>query len=198
MFNWLKKNKYPDFWYDYIKKIEGPKSSRFVVINIKTSGDSIEDDVIQYISTFGIEGNSIIINDSFEVVLKQYIYNKKNDISNDYIIQSKCLKLSEAEAIEKFIEQIGNAVLVGYHVNFSIDMINAALERMNLGRLKNDALDIEIIYQKWKEEDHPVSLEEMCIIFNIPPFDFEDCTLSAYNIGLLFIKLKSKFGIFIH
>ncbi|MGG7035036.1 MAG: 3'-5' exonuclease [Flavobacterium sp.] len=198
MFNWLKKNKYPEFWNNYLKKFEGPKSPRFIIIDIKTSGDSIENDVIQFISTFGVENNSIIVNDSFEVVLKQYIYNKKTGISNDYIIESKCLKLTEAEAIEKVIEQIGNSVLVGYHVNFSIDMINAALERMNLGRLKNDALDIEIIYQKWKEEDHPVSFEEMCTIFNISQFNFEDCTLSAYNIGLIFIKLKSKFGIFMH
>ena len=40
--------------------------------------------------------------------------------------------------------------MVGHHVSFDIEMINQALNRMNLGTLKNEYMDTDIMYQKLK------------------------------------------------
>lgn len=189
------KKEYPKFWNDYLGKFS-VQSNRYVVLNIETSGNRLGKDVILYISTFAIENDTILIGDSFDTILMQYIYNHDNGISNDYIIQSQKLKLKETDAIEKLVEIIGNSVLVGFHVNFAIDMINIVLDKMHCGKLKNEALDVGIMYQKWKEDlEHRFSLEEMCNTFKIPQHDEDSCTEDAYKVALLFLKLKPKLGI---
>jgi DNA polymerase-3 subunit epsilon len=35
----------------------------------------------------------------------------------------------------------------GHHVDFDVEMINAALEKLECGRLKNEALDIDMMHQ---------------------------------------------------
>lgn len=71
-------------------------------------------------------------------------------------------KLSEPEAIEKFINYLGNAVIVGHHIDFDVEMINASLERLGCGRLKNEALDIDIMYRKLQDiTDKEFSLVEL-------------------------------------
>jgi DNA polymerase-3 subunit epsilon len=41
-----------------------------------------------------------------------------------------------ADAIKSLIEFIGNSILVGHHVDFDVEMINVALEKLDCGRLK--------------------------------------------------------------
>jgi DNA polymerase-3 subunit epsilon len=199
MFTWLKnlKKDYPDFWKTYLSKFE-KKSTRYVILNVETSGHDQEKDVILSISTFAIIDNTILINDSFETVLLQYIFNHDNGISNAYIILSDKLKLTEYQAMEQLVGHIQNAVLVGFRINFAIDMINSVLEKMHCGKLRNEALDIEIMFQKWKDDhEHSFSLEEMSTYFKIPKNnDIDSCTGNAYTTALLFLKIKSRLGIY--
>jgi DNA polymerase-3 subunit epsilon len=48
-------------------------------------------------------------------------------------------KLAETDAIKSLIE-LWNSILVGHHVDFDVEMINVALEKLECGRLKNEAL----------------------------------------------------------
>jgi DNA polymerase-3 subunit epsilon len=198
MLEWLKhlKRDYPDFWKTYLSKFDS-KSSRFVILNIETSGHNLENDVILSISTFGITDNTILIKDSFESILLQYVYNHDNGISNAYIIESNKLKLTEQQAVQQLVEHLENAVIIGLHINFAIEMINVVLEKMHCGKLKNEALDIEIMFQKWKDNrDRSFSLDEMCAAFKIPKnLNEDECTGNAYAIALLFLKLKSRLHI---
>jgi DNA polymerase-3 subunit epsilon len=140
--------------------------------------------------------NSIVIGDNFETVLLQYKFLHDNGLSNEFIVESKMKKLVEPEAIKLFIEYIGNAVLVGHHVDFDVEMINAALERLNCGRLKNEALDIDIMYRKLHDiTDKEFSLDELSTIYKIPKSDRNSSSEDAYRIALLFLKLKSRLGI---
>jgi DNA polymerase-3 subunit epsilon len=65
--------------------------------------------------------------------LLQYKYLHDNKLSNEFIIESKMNK--ETDAIKSLIEFIGNSILVGHHVDFDVEMINA-LEKLECGRLK--------------------------------------------------------------
>lgn len=197
MLDWLKNinKEYPDFWKNYLSKFE-TKPNRFVVISTETSGLNPEKDVILSLGSFAIVDDSIIIKDNFEAVLLQYKYLHDNGLSNEFIIESKMKKLQENDALQTFIDYLGNAVLVGHHINFDIEMINAALERLDCGRLKNEALDIDVMYRKLNDiNDKQFSLDDLCEIYKIPKSDRNSSAEDAYKIALLFLKLKSRLGI---
>ena len=198
MLDWIKNinKEYPEFWKNYLSKFE-KKSHRYVSLSITSTGTNPEKDVILSFGTVAIEQDSIRIGDSFEVVLLQYIYLHDNGLSNDFIIKSTQPKLGEREAIQEFIEYLGNSTLVGHRIDYTVNLINAALEKVDCGRLKNEALDIEIMYQKLNDlSDKPVSIDELCTYFKIPVTS--ELILSpeeAYTIAILFLKLKSRLGL---
>jgi DNA polymerase-3 subunit epsilon len=92
--------------------------------------------VILSIGAFAVVDDSLFISDSFEAILLQYKYLHDNKLSNEFIIESKMNKLAETDAIKSLIEFIGNSILVGHHVDFDVEMINVALEKLECGRLK--------------------------------------------------------------
>ena len=197
MLDWLKNisREHPDFWKNYLTKFE-TRPNRFVVLSAETSGLNPDKDVILSLGAFDIVDDSIVIKDSFEAVLLQYKFLHDNGLSNEFIIDSKMKKLVEPDAMELLIDYIGNAVLVGHHINFDIEMINAALERLDCGRLKNEALDVDMMYRKHKDiNDKQFSLDDLCQIYKIPKSDRNSSSEDAYRIALLFLKLKSRLGI---
>lgn len=197
MLDWLKNinKEYPEFWKTYLSKFE-KKSTRFVVLSTETSGLNPVKDVILSIGSFAVIDNSIVIGDSFEAVLLQYKFLHDNGLSNEFLVESKMKKLGEPEAIKSLIDFIGNSTLVGHHIDFDVEMINAALERLDCGRLKNEALDVDIMHRKLHDiNDKQFSLDELCTVYNIPKSDRNSSAENAYKTSLLFLKLKSKLGI---
>ena len=197
MLDWIKNinKEYPEFWKLYLSKFD-KKSKRFVVLSTETSGLSLEKDVILSIGAFSVINNGIIIADSFETILAQYKFFHDNGISNEFTVETKMKKLGEPEAIEALVEFIGNSVLVGHHIDFDVEMINVALERLGCGRLKNEALDIDVMHRKLTDVNNKqFSLQELCDIYKIPESDRNSSTEDAYKIALLFLKLKSRLGL---
>lgn len=197
MLDWIKNlnKEYPEFWKLYLSKFD-KKSKRFVILSTETSGLSLEKDVILSIGAFSVINNGIIIADSFETILAQYKFFHDNGISNEFTVETKMKKLGEPEAIEALVEFIGNSVLVGHHIDFDVEMINAALERLGCGRLKNEALDIDVMHRKLTDVNNKqFSLQELCDIYKIPESDRNSSTEDAYKIALLFLKLKSRLGL---
>jgi DNA polymerase-3 subunit epsilon len=197
MLEWIKNinKELPEFWKTYLAKFD-KKSNRYVVISTETTGMNPEKDVILSIGAFAVVDDSIFIGDSFEVILLQYKYLHDNRLSNEFIIESKMNKLAEPEAIKAFIEFIGSSILVGHHVDFDVEMINAALEKLECGRLKNEALDIDMMHRKLNDiTDKQFSLNELSEIYKVTNTERNSSTEDAYKTALLFLKLKSRLGI---
>ena len=198
MFDWLKNinKEHPPFWKNYLESFAN-KTHRYVVFSCESSGHNINKDVLFSVGGIGIIDDMIVVKDGFEVVMLQYRYLHDNELSNDFILVSKIEKMTEYDGLKAFIEYIGNAILVGHRTQYDIDMINEALEqRMDCGRLRNEALDIEIMFNKVKDTyEKKYSLQEMCDYFQIPISERNSAMDDAYTIGLLFIKLKNKLGI---
>jgi DNA polymerase-3 subunit epsilon len=197
MLDWIKNlnKEYPEFWKLYSSKFEN-KTNRFVVISTETTGLNPNKDVVLSIGAVAVENNTIVVNDSFEVILLQYIFLHDNGLSNEFIVESKLPKLGEPEAIQAFVDFIGNAILVGHRIHFDIEMINEALYKMGCSRIKNEAIDIEVMYRKLIDStDKQFSIDELCQIFKISKNDRHSSAEDAYTIALLFLKLKSRLGI---
>ena len=197
MLDWLKNinKEYPEFWKSYISKFD-EKSSRFVVLSTETSGLSPTKDVILSIVAFAVVNDSVLIGDSFETTLLQYKFFHDNGLLNEFMVESKMKKLAEPEAMQSLIEFIGNSVIVGHHIDFDVEIINQALERMECGRLKNEALDIDVMHRKLLDiNDKQFSLDELSKIYNVPLSDRNSAAEDAYKTALLFLKLKSRLGL---
>ena len=198
MLDWIKNinKEYPEFWKHYLSKFE-KKSLRYVSLSITSTGTNPEKDVILSFGAVAIEQDSIRIGDSFEVILLQYIYLHDNGLSNEFIIKSTQPKLGEREAVQAFIDYIGNATLVGHRIDYAVNMINVALEKLDCGRLRNEALDIEIMFQKLNDlSDKSVSIDELCTNFKIPiATEIVLSSEEAYTIAILFLKLKTRLGL---
>jgi DNA polymerase-3 subunit epsilon len=197
MLDWIKniKKEYPEFWKTYLSKFE-KKSNRFVVISTETTGLSLEQDVILSFGMFSVIDNSVVIGDSFETAVAQYRFFHENGISNEFTIETKMRKMSETMAIQALVEFIGNSVLVGHRIDFDVEMINVALEKLGCGRLKNEALDIDVMHRKLLDiNNKEFSLGELCSIYKIPVSDRNSSSEDAYKIALLFLKLKSRLGL---
>lgn len=196
MLDWIKNinKEYPDFWKSYLAKFES-KSNRYVVLSTETTGLIPKKDVILSFGAIGVVDDIIRIGDNFEVVILQYKYLHDNGLSNEFLIESKMSKLAEPQAIQALVDYIGNAVLVGHRIHFDIEMINDVLEKMECGKLKNEALDVEIMHQKLTDiMNKSFSLEDLIKQYKLPLNERNSASDDAYSIALLFVKLKARLG----
>ena len=196
MLDWIKNinKEHPEFWKLYLAKFES-KSNRFVILSTETTGLNSKKDVILSFGAIGVVEDIIRIGDNFEVAILQYKYLHDNGLSNEFLIESKLSKLAEPQAIQALVEYIGNAILVGHRIHFDIEMINDVLEKMECGKLKNEALDVEIMHQKLMDiTNKSFSLEDLVKQYKIPLSERNSASDDAYSIALLFVKLKARLG----
>lgn len=190
MLQWLNNNKYPEFWKNYLSNFKD-KSNKYVVLSIESTGLNTSKDVILAFSAVTVLGDRITIKDALEL----YISYSKSEIDldpNEFILVSKIEKKTEREAIEIFINYIGNATLIGHRVNQDIDLLNASLAKFDCGNLKNEALDIEIMYNKVKDTlEKKYTLEDMSKALAVPINERNSVADDTFSIALLFLKLKT-------
>lgn len=190
MLQWLNNNKYPEFWKNYLSNFKD-KSNKYVVLSIESTGLNTSKDVILAFSAVTVNADRITIREALEL----YISYSKSEIDidpNDFLVVSKIEKKTEREAIELIVNYIGNATLIGHRVNQDIELINASLSKFDCGSLKNEALDIEIMYNKVKETiEKKYTLEDMSKALSVPLNERNSVADDTFSIALLFLKLKT-------
>jgi DNA polymerase-3 subunit epsilon len=199
--NWFKKivKDYPKFWETYLSYFDEnqSKEQRFVVFDCETTGLDYKTDRVLSIGAVAIQNNQIIVGDFMEVFLQQDIFNPETVTLHGILKEGKEEKVVEAEAIIRFLDFIKDATLVGHHIDFDIEMINQALDRLNVGKLENQAMDTDVMYQKLKSlpQEQQSSLDELCDVFKIKKSDRHTASGDAFITALLFLKLKKKLEI---
>lgn len=196
MLDWLKNitKEYPDYWKDYIAKVD-KKTNRYVAFSLETSGLNLRKDVILSIGAIAIINDQIILGDTFEIAIPQYKHLHDIGLQHEFNTGRMQTKLAEPAAIENFIKFVDNAILVGHRTYFDVEMLNIALEKLGCGRLRNEALDVEIMYKKLHAiSDKNYALDEIAQKYKLPTTETVSSADDAYNIALLFLKLKAKLG----
>ncbi|MDQ5928982.1 MAG: polymerase subunit epsilon [Bacteroidota bacterium] len=202
MFGFFKKKKYADFWLKYIQivknspKYQNYESIRFVVLDTETTGFDYEKDRILSIGAVAIKNNKILVSDSFEVYIKQDVFNKETVKIHGIRKEGNEVKLTEEAAIIQFIEYLDNAIIVAHHTKFDVTMLNKALRRAGGGTIRSKQLDTNFIHKKLAPTDHydkTYSLDELCNSYNITKHDRHTALGDALLTAYLFIKLIYKF-----
>ena len=198
--DWLIGTNLPQFWKNYLAHFEreedGDVQKRYVVFDMETTGLDWKEDVVLSIGAIGISDNAIEIGDFFEIYIKQDKFTPQS-VALSGVLKEGQEKFVEAEAMIQFLNFIENATLVSHNINLDIEMINHALKRLELGRLKNPIMDTKALFLRWKEvpDDRPITLDEVCDALKIKKSDRLTASGNAYTTAIVFLKLKAKLGI---
>lgn len=203
---WSKRNNrnYPGFWEEYLalfnkKKHREPQEDiRFVAFDTETTGFDYENDRVLSIGAVGIKNNSIHVSDQLEIYLKQEVFNQDTVEIHGIRKAGELEKVSEKKALQCFLEYIKDAILIAHHANFDMQMINKALKRNGLGKLKNKVLDTSILFKHTKhlvyqnDLNKTYSLDELCNDLKISQSDRHTASGDAFITALAFLKIIAK------
>ncbi len=191
--------KYPDFWKRYsdhfkVKTQNDLSLARFVVFDTETTGLDVSKDRVLSIGAIGIIDNKMNVADSFEVYLKQEVFNTESVGIHGILKEGNIKKTTENEAIVEFLDYIKDAILVAHHAAFDVTMINKGLARLGLPKLKNRVLDTGVLFKKTNlcnDKTQHYSLDQLTKVFNLKRHDRHTASGDAYLTGIVFMKIVS-------
>jgi DNA polymerase-3 subunit epsilon len=173
-------------------------TTRFVVLDTETTGFDYENDRILCIGAIVLQNNRISIQDSFEIFIEQEHYNQAtaqiHGILKDFVLD----RPKELEALQQFLAFLGDSIIIAHHTKFDVTMINKALERNELPKLKNRTLDTAVLYKKTLivsnllEIKENYTLDDLADKFDISKKDRHTAMGDAYITAIAFLKILKK------
>ncbi len=123
------------------------KSGEYIVFDTETTGLNPKVDEILSIGAVKIRENKILTSQTFEVYLKnsKEISSKSIQIHRIRPIDLKNAKEPEI-AIKEFLEFIGSRPLVGYYLEFDVEMINKYVQPLLGITLPNKMIEVSELY----------------------------------------------------
>ena len=193
----------PDFWWEYEEHFkeklpEDIHENTFVVLDSETTGFSLTKDRMLCIGALKLSDNNIVVKDSFEVYIQQEHYDSESAEIHGILKKSKKDSLTELQALKQFLAYAQNHILVGHHVMFDINMINAALKRNGLPKLKNKSLDTESLYIRTLlistvvQKKERYSLDDLAKRFSISRKDRHTALGDAFITAIAFLRIIEK------
>jgi DNA polymerase III subunit epsilon len=172
-------------------------SDECIVFDTETTGLNPKKDHIVSIGAVKIKGNKILTNEVFHVFVKQ-----DNLISQDSIKVHKIRNcdLKDAveleDAIDSFLNFIGNRTLVGYYLEFDVAMINKYIKPRYGITLPNNKKEVSAIYYDKKKALIPqgnIDLRFDTILKNLslPKLQGHDALNDAFMTAMMYLKLQN-------
>jgi len=150
-FNWFKGFKSEQKTLPHINELPSPqsidstslKSTRFIVLDLETTGLNIHKDQVIAIGAVAIENNEIQLSQSFECTLLRPL-KKLDDTVLIHGISPEEVALGEApeQALFDFMHYAGESVFLAYHAPFDQAMLSRALKQDLSIPLKHSFFDI--------------------------------------------------------
>ena len=171
---------------------------RFVVLDCETTGLNPHADRIITIGAVGVVNGEILIEDSFEALLK--IRENSASVTVHGITRDESrMGLEEAVAVERFLNYLGDGVIVGHHIGHDIAMLDNACERHWGFRLLNRWLDTMYLALHLQKAgafaDRPpvkrFTLDALCEVFGIAPHGRHTATGDTFLTALIFLRLRA-------
>jgi len=193
----------PEFWNSYESLFKESKSEKFndlifVVLDTETTGFSFYEDRILSIGAVKIKKETISVQDVFNIYLEQEKFNKESVPVHGLLKNGQRVCISEISALKEFLEYVGNSVIVAHHAGFDMGMLNTALQRHGLPKLKNTVIDTGVIYRKTLIKSYLVqpktkyTLDELAEKFSISRKDRHTALGDAYITAVAFLKIISR------
>ncbi|SNR66089.1 DNA polymerase-3 subunit epsilon [Maribacter sedimenticola] len=199
-----KKSKHlPAFWTNYENRFKEKIAAdlneiTFVVLDTETTGFSFDEDRILSIGAVKIKHETIAVQEVLDIFLEQEKFNKDSVPVHGLLKNGQRNCISEINAMEQFLDYIGNAVIVAHHAGFDMGMLNMALNRNGLPNLKNKVLDTGVLYKRTLIKTYLIqpktnyTLDELAEKFSISKKDRHTALGDAYITAVAFLKIISR------
>src|SRR3954470_16427632 len=177
---------------------------RFVVLDSETTGLDPRRDRLITIGAVAVHDGEILLDDSFEVLLK-VAYNNSSVTVHGITRDEAAGGMEEREALELFLPYLRDGVIVGHHIGHDIEALGCACERHFGFRLRNrslDTMDLTLHLEDagafaGRQTEDDFSLDALCALFGISAHDRHTAGGDAFLTAQIFLRLlKSarKFG----
>ena len=169
---------------------------RFVVLDSETTGLNPRTDRIITIGAIAMLNHEILIEDSFEALLRME-YNLTAVTIHGVTRDESQAGLDEPEALSQFLKYLGDGIVVGHHIDHDVEAFNTGYERHFGFRLQNHSLDTMDLTLHLERDgafrDRPpiqeFTLDGLCALFGIIPHDRHTAPGDAFMTALVFQRL---------
>jgi DNA polymerase-3 subunit epsilon len=171
---------------------------RFVVLDCETTGLNPHADRIITIGAVGVSHGEILIQDSFDALLKMAensasvtVHGVTRDESRD--------GLEEPAALEMFLDYLRDGVIAGHHIGHDIAMLDSACERHWGFRLSNRCLDTMTLALHLQKDGafagrppaQRFTLDALCEMFGVIPHGRHTASGDAFLTAEVFLRLRA-------
>jgi DNA polymerase-3 subunit epsilon len=172
-------------------------SVRFVVLDCETTGLNPRADRIITIGAVVLQNGEILIEDSYEALLKVSRNTAAVTVHGVTRDESR-MGMEEPEALEMFLDYLKDGVIVGHHIGHDIAMLNAAYERLWNFQLSNRSVDTGDLALHLENagafSDRPPmrehTLDALCDMFGVNPHGRHTAAGDAFLTAQIFLRLR--------
>ncbi len=169
---------------------------RFVVIDTETTGTDPRRDKIITIGALVVCSSEILLDDSFEVMLR-LAYNNSSVTVHGITFDEARGGMEESEALELFLAYLRDGVIVGHHIGHDIQALNCACERHFGLSLQNQSLDTMDLTLHLNDDGafagkpmtEGFTLDGLCKMFGVTAHDRHTAGGDAFLTAQIFLRL---------
>ena len=170
---------------------------RFVVLDTETTGLNPKTDRIITIGAVAVQNGDILLDDSFEALLK--VSRNTSSVTVHGVTRDESrVGIEEPEALERFLKYLKDGVIVGHHIGHDIATFDEALYRRWGFRLLNRAVDtmnLALHFEKagafsGRPPIRRFTLDALCEAFDVIPQGRHTATGDAFMTALVFLRLR--------
>ena len=189
-------DRYQSYFADTWRDDDAIDRVRFVVLDSETTGLNPATDRLITIGAVAVLAGEIVLEDSFSALI-QIAHNTEAVTVHGVTRDQARGGVSEAEALEKFLDYLRDGVIVGHHIGHDVATIDVAMERLWGGRLLNrnlDTMDLTLHLEgdgalaSYPPVRH-FTLESLCTMFGVTPHDRHTATGDAFITAQVFLRL---------
>ena len=177
---------------------------RFVVLDSETTGLNPATDRIITIGAVAVMDGEILLEDSFDALLR--MERNTEAVTVHGVTRDESRKgIDETEALELFLDYLGDGVIVGHHIGHDIATFDAALGRhwgLTLRNRSLDTMDLTLHLERdgafaGRPAIRHFTLDALCDMFGVIPHDRHTAGGDAFitaQVFLRLIRLAARFG----
>jgi DNA polymerase-3 subunit epsilon len=169
---------------------------RFVVLDSETTGLNPATDRLITIGAVAVIDGEIRLDDAFAALIK--IARNTSAVTVHGVTRDQALEgVDEPVALERFLDYLGDGVIVGHHIGHDIATLDAAYERHWSVRLANrslDTMDLTLHLElagafAGRPPIKQFTLDALCGMFGVIPHDRHTATGDAFITAQVFLRL---------
>ena len=177
---------------------------RFVVLDSETTGLNPATDRLITIGAVAVINGEIVLRDSFGALVR--MERNTEAVTVHGVTRDESRKgQEESQALEQFLEYLGDGVIVGHHIGHDIATFDAAYRRhwgFQLANRSLDTMDLTLHLERdgafaGRPAIRQFTLDALCELFGVIPHDRHTASGDAFitaQVFLRLLRLSTRFG----